>query len=332
MKGIIYKAENLFNGLSYIGQTRRSLSARIEQHFYEASLKGSVNSFHTALLRYGRDGFEWSILDEFEGTKEEIIHALNVAEEYHILKHRTLLDDRGYNSTKGGYSSHVFAEAIRRRAKKSGKYKPILQYDLAGNFLREFESLSSARKEMGYTGRNCFVGRIWKGYQWVEKTSDIFPRKIEAYRGRKYIETKDIPVLQYNKRGELLREFPSISAAKRASGISEACIRKWCNTAPPFSAKHARTAFIWQYKRGEIIDKLDMCGIKRKTYHDKEENKVVQMDNHGNEIKVWKNMYQASLRTGDPYGLIRKQCLGIPTKKRTEFMWKYFLPKQNISA
>ena len=332
MKGIIYRAVNLANGYSYIGQTRRSLSARIEQHFYEAYMPESKNTFHLALREYGKEGFEWSILDEFEGTKEEIIHALNVAEEYHILKHHSLIDDRGYNSTKGGYSSNVFADAIRRRAKLSKRYTPVLQYGLDGVFIAEYESMSAARKALGGKGKGCFIGKVWGGYQWKEKTSNDYPMKIEPYKGKRVPKGKNLAVLQYNKKGELLREYPSISAARRATGVSDQCIRKWCNTEPPFSTYHSATRWIWQYKRGEVLERLDVQGLRRKNYPDKEENRVVQLDSAGNEIRVWKNMYQASLRSGDPYGLIRKQCMGLPTKKKTAYSWRYLLDRHAVIA
>ena len=77
MKGIIYIATNLFNGKSYVGQTIASLNRRRNQHLRNA-VSDTVNHFHLALMQYGKEAFEWTVLDEFEGTKEEVIHALKV--------------------------------------------------------------------------------------------------------------------------------------------------------------------------------------------------------------------------------------------------------------
>lgn len=397
MKGIIYKATNLYNGLSYIGQTRRSLKARMDQHFYESKIPGSVNHFHHALVQYGKAAFEWTILDEFSGNKEDVIHALNVAEEYHILKNRTFLDDYGYNSTKGGYSSDVFAEAIKRRAKSSGRYKAILQYDLDGNFIKEYESMSAAREALGGKGSGCFIGKMWMGFQWMEKEDADFPKKIEPYRGaeprrgvivykasgefyrefdnayqcfmelgkrykvrgcdlalshsvsnkdeylvfrkkagrypKKIVvelnstkKNADTPVLQYDKKGKFIKEYPSISSARRRTGVSEACIRKWCNTQPPFSARHLRTRWIWRYKNGDIEESLEMLGIRKRNLVPNPEHMVVQYDARGQIIKVWDNMSKAARQTGESYALIRKQCLGERTKKKTASIWKYYTP------
>ena len=84
MKGIIYRATNSYNGKVYIGQTITSLKHRRSEHLRDA-VSDSVNHFHLALMQYGKDAFEWDILDEFSGSREDVIHALNVAEEYHIL-------------------------------------------------------------------------------------------------------------------------------------------------------------------------------------------------------------------------------------------------------
>lgn len=166
MTGIIYKATNLYNGLIYIGQTRVSLAVRMKRHYQDA-ISDSSNHFHHALLQYGKEGFEWEVVDTFSGSKEEVIHALNVAEEYHILKYKSRISEYGYNATKGGYSSDKFEDAIRRRSKVDCRYKSVLQYDLDGNFIKEYESISDIRREFDCISlnSNTFINRAWRGYQ-----------------------------------------------------------------------------------------------------------------------------------------------------------------------
>lgn len=397
MKGIIYKATNLYNGLVYIGQTRTSLESRIKRHFADAKRDADVNYFHQALAQYGESGFEWNVLDEFEGTKEEIIHALNVAEEYHILKGRTMLDGKGYNATQGGYSSSVFAEAIKRRMKSGRRYRPMLQYDLDGNFIREFESVSEIGREYNKASSiGQRIGLSWNGFQWREKLSDDFPLKIPSYRGEEptnaiiaygldgkfykefasalecsrelgktykirdsfadtlllsrskdqYLVFKkksnsypmaitirhesvkdkassrlDTPVLQYNKKGRFMREFPSILAARRATGVSESTIRKWCEMLPPYRINHVKTKWVWRYKGDIIEDRIDITGKGIKVIL---QHSVVQMNKDGEVIKVWKNISQAATETGESEYLIKRQCLGLPTTKQTQSVWKYY--------
>lgn len=395
MKGIIYIATNLFNGRSYIGQTRGTLDNRIRQHYQDAKKSESVNTFHYALAQYGRSGFEWKVLDEFEGTKEEVIHALNVAEEYHILKRKTMVDDYGYNSTKGGYSSDVFSQSIKARMKNSSIYRPVLQYSLDGIFIREFESISEVGRHFGkHVNIGSLIGLKWNGYQWRDKTSEEFPKDIGPYKdvctnkcllvynsdgvfykefesevscirdlGKRYkvrdnfadttIKSKDIdrylvfrkksnsfpryirvrifnkeeghkkdsPVLQYTKKGHFVREYPSIASAHRATGVSQAAIRKWCQSDPPFRVQHSKTRWIWRYKGQNIEERIDPKGRSVVVALN---HAVAQYSKEGNFIKVWKNVGQASSATGESAYLIKRQCLGLPTTKETPSTWRYY--------
>lgn len=404
MKGLIYIATNLFNGRSYVGQTVTSLSRRKEKHFSDA-VTDSVNHFHLALMQYGKNAFEWKVLDEFSGTKEEVIHALNVAEEYHILKYRTMLDEYGYNATKGGYSSDRFADVIKKRALANYGGKAVLQYDLEGNFVREFESIAEVKRVMNAMGHKGaeFVGRMWRGYQWREKMNEYFPRKIDAYsipkpsgkgvvvytidgkfykaypkqidcwkdlgRGYKvrdsfegvkvksgqkprYLVFRDngdypqeikveivcpkeqktkgmypnrhiMPVLQYSREGILLCEYASISAASENTGIAESTIRDSIKRDLPYIVD-VRAKYIWREKTGEVQDRIDVVIKPRYNYVYKTDRRVLQYNQDGCLIKVWKNILEATEHTGESYGLIRKQCLGIPIKKKTPSVWKYY--------
>ena len=88
----IYKATNKENGKFYIGQTTyEKLSKRIACHFYYARHFDTNIPFSNALRKYGRDGFDWEILEEC--SREE----RGEREIYWIDK---LKPD--YNSTLGG--------------------------------------------------------------------------------------------------------------------------------------------------------------------------------------------------------------------------------------
>ena len=52
--------------------------------------------------------------------------------------------------------------------------------------------------------------------------------------------------------------------------------------------------------------------------------RIAQYDQNGMMIKVWENMYQAAMQTGESHNLIRKQCMGISTKKKTPSVWRYY--------
>lgn len=83
----IYKIENLINHKIYIGQ-----SVHIEKRFLEHCKKSSSSLISTAISKYGKDNFSFTIIEEC--TIEE----LNDKEEYYIKKYNSITP-YGYNIT-----------------------------------------------------------------------------------------------------------------------------------------------------------------------------------------------------------------------------------------
>lgn len=88
---IIYKATNKINGKIYIGQTVRTLGARISDHF-----RSTVGRFPRALRKYGLDNFDFSVVESCE-SKE----VMNERERYWISFFSSN-GSEGYNLTEGG--------------------------------------------------------------------------------------------------------------------------------------------------------------------------------------------------------------------------------------
>src|ERR1700722_5270304 len=63
MSCIVYKAENEITREFYIGVTTCSLEKRKYRHLHDAFSKKCVYHFHNALRKYGRENFEWSVLE-----------------------------------------------------------------------------------------------------------------------------------------------------------------------------------------------------------------------------------------------------------------------------
>lgn len=91
---IIYVATNKLNGKQYVGKTTRTLEARRLSHEYEAT-SGSNNAIHRAIRKWGKDNFEWRVIEECSNEEH-----LSRAE----IEHIKFLDtySRGYNMTRGG--------------------------------------------------------------------------------------------------------------------------------------------------------------------------------------------------------------------------------------
>lgn len=103
----------------------------------------------------------------------------------------------------------------------------VLQYDLNGNYLKEFKSVKSAAEEVGTKGR-CIsnVTHGWAksagGYIWRLKT-DNPPKQIEAYS-----DNNRRKILCYDLNGNFVKEFKSLIFAEKELGLHYQSISDCC--------------------------------------------------------------------------------------------------------
>ena len=407
MNGIIYKATNVFNGKVYIGQTVRSLATRRKQHILD-SRNDHVNAFHRALYQFP-DSFEWEVVDSFAGDENDVIHKLNVAEEYHIIKYNSTDPRFGYNSTYGGYSSDKFAEHIIARAKSiSGMSHRVAQYDLDGNFVQEFPSLNAVAEHLSVdkVQSSVLTKGAHYGYQWriigssatinkippyrikVKQTPTavydakgelfcIFGSQKEAFaatgvknaRVRREIEniairdahkrdyyffqageythnkidievierkvkprTKTMinarPVASYTTTGQLIAVYKSIEEASRATNSCATGIRRDCEEKEPliFFEGRGRKRF-WRFAEDPARSEITVIERKKKTKTNKTmEHRILQYSLDGKFIREWKNARKAAMEGHDSYGFIMKIMAGEKTKRKPNFLWRYYTP------
>jgi group I intron endonuclease len=105
---IVYKIRNLLNGKVYIGQTKRSLAARITGHF------GKGSSVGEDMKKLGKENFDVSILD-FADTQEE----LDKLERFWI----DFYSANTYNIMPGGSPDKKYMKAIAAMKKSTNKGK-----------------------------------------------------------------------------------------------------------------------------------------------------------------------------------------------------------------
>ena len=91
--GLIYMYRNKLNNMKYIGQTVNSLEHRLSAHL--SNTVYSCSYIDRALQKYGKDNFEFSILED--NIPNDL---LNDKEIYYIKKYNTF--NNGYNLTLGG--------------------------------------------------------------------------------------------------------------------------------------------------------------------------------------------------------------------------------------
>lgn len=123
MVGVIYKVTNKKNNKCYIGKTFQNISKRTSQHYYNSKETSRKSYFHNALKKYGKNNFEWEIIDI--GNDEE---ELSVLERFWIWKYNSYGKD-GYNLTKGGEGNYgvKHSEETKQRMSisKMGNKNPL---------------------------------------------------------------------------------------------------------------------------------------------------------------------------------------------------------------
>lgn len=201
----IYKITNLLNGKVYIGQSV-DIHKRLKAHFAYAKNKNSKEyntSIHNAIRLYGDCNFKCEVLQEC--TKEQ----LDELEKYYIDLYDSTNRQKGYNLTQGGLGGH------------KTKCRHILQYDLNGNLIREWDSIWEASEELnipnGSIAACCYGQKSAYGFQW--KFSDDTDRTIEKYSRNYYskgleLGRKPVQVIGINEEGIEYNFDMIIEAAK----------------------------------------------------------------------------------------------------------------------
>ena len=149
-----------------------------------------------------------------------------------------------------GTSKHtIFRNITEYNFKKSKKdwmhqlsTKPkytVIQYDLNGNFIKEWQGLSSIQEELGFnfsTILNCCKGLSNKshGFIWRFEGDEIF-RKSDNSKKSKYVsQIKD---------GQIVGEFKSIKLASKITNIERSSISNCCK-----GLLRSAGGYIWKYK------------------------------------------------------------------------------------
>lgn len=191
MIGFIYKYENKLNHKVYIGQTT-DLVNRKASHRYKSTFVQS--KFYNAVRKYGWDSFDFDVIAQVEEESlEKVCDILDSLEIKFISEYDSF--NNGYNSTTGGHCyrgkevSEEYREYCRNRTyseETRAKMSQAARNKIVSDETRE--KLSAHAKERNFG-----------------KYADINREKINATLRAKFSK----PVLQLDKEGNIVKEFPS---------------------------------------------------------------------------------------------------------------------------
>ena len=218
-------------------------------------------------------------------------------------------------------SSRAVAEA--RIAAANGRKVAVLQYDLEGNFLREFESLNDASYFVGVVPNaigqclNSFT-KSAGGFQWRFKTKN-YPNIIEPY----LIDNNGFPIGQYDLDGNLINSFESLLDAERKTKHSDGSIRAAMNRGAKI--KGTSYFFVQFNKHQEIPKSLEPYVIPLNGFS----IPVVQLSADGKHfIKEYQSVTHAAKFLNKNTGHISSAC---KRKRETAYgyIWRYFSDYSN---
>jgi group I intron endonuclease len=288
--GVIYKITSPTNKV-YVGKTY-DLRKRINAH-KACSRKGSSVILYNSIRKYGWDAHKLEVIEEVEDDK------LNEREMFWIAELKTYCFENpmGLNMTKGGEGQRsTWMHDTQRRMDQSNKFKgegnpfygkkhpielrkelsklaskrnkklnrtvpkwgaekgrlkvirAVICYDKYGNFLKEYDSISSAEKELKINHasicESCkgIITGVFGKYVFRYKEPN-YPLKIEV--GEVKIKSTKRPVLYLNKKLEVIKEYASASEAAVDLEMPKTTINR---AALYNNLKPIRTGHIFIYK------------------------------------------------------------------------------------
>lgn len=145
---LIYKITNILNGKCYVGQTISKLEQRWYKHCHKSS---GCLALHNAIKLYGKENFTIEQIDTATNQDE-----LNVKEKYWI-EYFNCISPNGYNLKSGGKDCEYTNESIAKMKaslkkvwenKVSPSAIPIYQFDLSGQFIKQWSSATKAAETL----------------------------------------------------------------------------------------------------------------------------------------------------------------------------------------
>lgn len=148
---IIYKVQNKIDGKIYIGQTKHKLKDRMYDHIRIPDCR----IFHNALMKYGVENFDISIIDEAK-TRREINE-----KEVHWIKLFNCKSPNGYNLNDGGNGCDPSEETRKRISEIGrGRKRPPISEETRRKMSESGKKKESPSKETREKLRKTSIGRI----------------------------------------------------------------------------------------------------------------------------------------------------------------------------
>jgi group I intron endonuclease len=255
----IYKITNP-KGKIYIGQ---SINIERRSKEYKNIIHSSQRKLKNSIKKYGWENHTFEIIEECS------IGILNIRERYWQEYFNVLQEGLNCRLTKTHDKSGKDSNSTKTKKSNSLK-KSIIQYDIEGNFIKEWSSIKEAELTLGLSkisgacrGTNISIG----GFIWRFKSSPLDENykphihkntnkpKSNQTKEKMSISGKGIPqpshfsklvskpIIQYDLKKNFIKEWNSITEASISLNIDHSAISKCCR-----NIYKTTNGFIFKYK------------------------------------------------------------------------------------
>lgn len=247
---VIYKILNLINGKCYVGSTR-NLRARSNEHWWNLT----NNQHHSQYLQHafnklGRTKFTIQVIENVSSPKDLVSR-----EQFYI----NLLKP-AYNMCKvAGNCSGLKQTAAHIEKKRAKNKKVVLQLNLAGKLLKEWDGLIDASVALGISKKvisDCCRGRnkTAGGFVFQLKNNPIpYHRKSRA----KYTETQRAKLKAQSNVGTFEIIYPS-GKKKTITNLRKFCDRYGLRLQNMYNVSSGYRKHYKGYKVERLLDKKDI--------------------------------------------------------------------------
>lgn len=254
IKGIIYLIRNTVNGKLYVGQTKKTIDKRWEQHCSKAR-RNPTTHFEHAINKYGPDSFTRIQIDSACSFKE-----LDKKEDDWIERYRTAEPDMVYNSLKGGQMRFEYLskerqqQSIEKLCIANGKgWFDVYDYrdgKLVGSWCNTYEAgriLEVSQQNISH----CLTNRVnsLKKYVFVLQREKNY-EKVKNKKIKKARKINYHPVICFDLKGNLVGSFDSYAELCKTVGIDSSNIKK------VIEGKYAQTNGFILIKKEEYTQEL----------------------------------------------------------------------------
>jgi group I intron endonuclease len=240
------------------------------------------------------------------------------------------------NGMAGGFQwryAHLIGKEDIQPYLKILTVKPILQYDLEGNFIKKWNSVIEAAKHLNMRPAvisGLLTGKLSRPKYGIGKSANRNMKYAQAYSFQWRYFDGDIvhkigsifntKILQYSVEGNFIHEWDNNEEIEKCLGIN----KKKLNSALNKSTKKCG-GFQWRYSRDGVIPESIESLRKNEYTHETREysyQKIFQFGLDGKFIKEWNYPYEIEKVTNIRAESITKACKGL-LKTTGKFQWRY---------